>query len=35
MPKLRRYRIFISHAWKYSRDYRWLVEHLEPVLKVI
>ena len=29
MPKLRRYRIFISHAWKYSKDYRWLVEHLD------
>ena len=28
MPKLRRYRIFISHAWKYNKDYHWLIEHL-------
>ena len=31
MPKLRRYRIFISHAWKYNRGYYWLIEHLDKV----
>lgn len=35
MPKLRTYSIFISHAWRYSDDYKRLVELLNkaPLFK--
>ncbi len=26
MPQLHRYRIFISHAWKYNAEYYWLMD---------
>ena len=29
MPKLHRYRIFISHAWSYNADYYQLVDRLD------
>ena len=29
MPKLRRYRIFISHAWRYNADYYRLINRLD------
>jgi len=33
MPKLRTYRVFISHCWEYAEDYRRLVKwlHEEPL----
>lgn len=29
MPKLHRYRIFISHAWQYNADYYRLIDRLD------
>ena len=29
MPRLRRYRIFISHAWRYNADYYKLINRLD------
>ena len=29
MPQLHRYKIFISHAWKYNTDYNRLIEYLD------
>ena len=29
MPKLHRYRIFVSHAWQYNTDYHQLVSRLK------
>ncbi len=29
MPQLHRYRIFISHAWKYNAEYYWLMDRLD------
>ncbi len=31
MPALRRYRVFISHAWEYNADYYRVVELLDSV----
>ena len=29
MPQLHRYRIFVSHAWKYNDDYYRLIQYLD------
>jgi hypothetical protein len=29
MPKLRKYKVFISHAWDYSADYWRIVQFLD------
>ena len=31
MPALRRYRVFISHAWGYSADYWRVVQFLDDI----